>query len=173
VVVVLPAVRSELTLVIGGVKAGSGEPAASAVDVEAEVSRVMEKELNTIEQVWRVTLDRDKLEWFGLAPGEVSQRLVGFNANQPIGLLMTAESQFLFKRTGQFERLTDVAGIVVAHQSEGDVHLGDVAEIRRGVEHVAGEEARLHAFNDGDDTAGGHRGEESNAQNDNIVCPKT
>jgi multidrug efflux pump subunit AcrB len=83
--------------------------------------------------VVRVTLDRDKLERFGLTPGDVSQRLVAFNANQPIGLLLTSESQFLFKRTGQFERLTDVAGIVVAHRAGGDVHLGDVAEIHRGI----------------------------------------
>lgn len=83
--------------------------------------------------VVRVTLDRAKLERFGLTPADVSQRLVAFNANQPIGLLLTSESQFLFKRTGQFERLTDVAGIVVAHRMGGDVHLGDVAEIHRGI----------------------------------------
>lgn len=83
--------------------------------------------------VVRVTLDRDKLDRFGLTSADVSQRLVAFNANQPIGLLLTSESQFLFKRTGQFERLTDVAGIVVAHRAGGDVHLGDVAEIRRGI----------------------------------------
>ncbi|MGC8990605.1 MAG: efflux RND transporter permease subunit, partial [Verrucomicrobiia bacterium] len=51
--------------------------------------------------VVRVTLDRDKLQSFGLTPGDVSQRLVAFNANQPIGLLLTSDSQFLFKRTGE------------------------------------------------------------------------
>ena len=84
--------------------------------------------------VVRVTLDRDKLERFGLTPADVSQRLVAFNANQPIGLLLTSESQFLLKRTGEFQSLAEVGAIVVAHQPGGDVHLADVADVRRGVQ---------------------------------------
>ena len=83
--------------------------------------------------VVRVTLDRDKLQRFGLTPADVSQRLAAFNANQPIGLLLTSGSQYLFKRTGEFQNLSDAAGIVVAHRPEGDVHLGDIATVRRGV----------------------------------------
>ena len=83
--------------------------------------------------VVRVTLERDKLQRFGLTPADVSQRLVAFNANQPIGLLLTAESQFLLKRTGEFQSLAEVGAIVVAHRPEGDVHLADVAAIARGV----------------------------------------
>ena len=83
--------------------------------------------------VVRVTLERDKLQRFGLTPADVSQRLVAFNANQPIGMLLTAESQFLLKRTGEFQSLAEVGAIVVAHRPEGDVHLADVAAIARGV----------------------------------------
>jgi multidrug efflux pump subunit AcrB len=83
--------------------------------------------------VVRVTLDRDKLQQFGLTPADVSQKLIAFNANQPIGLLLTSESQFLLKRTGEFQNLSDVAAITVAHRPDGDVHLGDIASIRRGV----------------------------------------
>lgn len=83
--------------------------------------------------VVRVALDRDKLQRFGLTPAAVSQRLTAFNANQPIGLLRTAESQFLFKRTGEFQTLSAVAAITVAHRPDGDVHLGDIATIQRGV----------------------------------------
>ena len=83
--------------------------------------------------VVRVTLDRDKLQRFGLTPADVSQRLVAFNANQPIGLLLTSESQFLLKRTGEFQSLSDVGAIVVAHPPGGDVHLADVAAIHRGI----------------------------------------
>ena len=81
--------------------------------------------------VVRVTLDRDKLQRFGLTPADVSQRLVAFNANQPIGLLLTSESQFLLKRTGEFQSLADVVAIVVAHRPDGDVHLADIATITR------------------------------------------
>jgi multidrug efflux pump subunit AcrB len=83
--------------------------------------------------VVRVTLDRDKLQRFGLTPADVSQRLVAFNANQPIGLLLTSESQFLLKRTGEFQSLADVVAIVVAHRPDGDVHLADIATITRSV----------------------------------------
>lgn len=82
--------------------------------------------------VVRVALDRDKLQRFGLTPADVSQRLMAFNANQPIGLLLTSESQYLFKRTGEFHSLSDVAEIVVARRPDGAVHLGDIATIRRG-----------------------------------------
>ena len=54
--------------------------------------------------VVRVELDRDKLERFGLTPGAVRERLIAFNANQPVGLLITSEAQFLLKRTGELER---------------------------------------------------------------------
>lgn len=83
--------------------------------------------------VIRVTLDRDKLQRFALTPADVSQRLAAFNANQPIGLLLTSESQFLLKRTGEFQRLADVGAIVIAHRPDGDVHLADIAAIARGV----------------------------------------
>ncbi len=83
--------------------------------------------------VVRVELERDKLERFGLTPQDVSLKLVAFNANQPIGLLITSQSQFLLKRTGEFQSLADVGQITVAHRPGGDVHLGDIASIRRGV----------------------------------------
>lgn len=83
--------------------------------------------------VAQVVLDRDKLERYHLSPLLVRQRLIEFNANQPIGLLITSDSQFLLKRTGEFQRLRDIGRITIAHLAGGDVHLADVASIRRGV----------------------------------------
>jgi len=83
--------------------------------------------------VIRVDLDRDALERFHLTPPEIRQALVAFNANQPVGLLITRESQFLLKRMGQFQRVGDVGRIPVAHREGGDVHLADVARVHRGV----------------------------------------
>ncbi len=83
--------------------------------------------------VIRVILDRDKLERFGLTPTDISRSLAAFNANQPIGLLISSRSQFLLKRIGEFQSLADVGRITVAHRPGGDVHLADVAAIRRGV----------------------------------------
>ena len=83
--------------------------------------------------VVRVDLDRDRLESHGLTAPAVRQRLAEFNANQPVGLLITSDSQFLLKRTGEFATAADAGRIVVGHTAGGDVHLADVATIRRGV----------------------------------------
>jgi len=83
--------------------------------------------------VIRVDLDRDALERFHLTPQDIRQALVAFNANQPVGLLITQESQFLLKRMGQFQRISEVGRIPVAHRESGDVHLADVAEVHRSV----------------------------------------
>jgi len=83
--------------------------------------------------VIRVSLDRDRLERNGLTAVQVRQALTAFNANQPIGLLITDESQFLVKRIGEFQRLADVGAIPVASRPGGAVHLRDVADITRGV----------------------------------------
>jgi len=83
--------------------------------------------------VIRVDLDRDALARYRLTPVDVRTAMVAFNANQPVGLLMTRESQFLLKRMGQFQRASDVAGIPIAHREGGDVHLADVARVYRSV----------------------------------------
>jgi len=83
--------------------------------------------------VIRVGLDRDRLERNDLTALQVRQALTAFNANQPIGLLITGESQFLVKRIGEFQRLADVGAIPVAARPGGTVHLRDVADITRGV----------------------------------------
>ncbi len=81
--------------------------------------------------VIRVELDRDKLERFNLTPTGIRKKLIAFNANQPIGLLITSDSQFLLKRMGEFQNIKDVGAITIAHSSSGDVHLADIAEIHR------------------------------------------
>ncbi len=83
--------------------------------------------------VIRVDLDPDKLERSGLTALQVRRAVTAYNANQPIGLLITRESQFLVKRTGEFQRVEDVGAITVAHRPGGAVHLRDVATVSRGV----------------------------------------
>ena len=83
--------------------------------------------------VIRVDLDRDALERYHLTPAAVRRALSVFNANQPVGLLITRDSQFLLKRTGQFQRISEVGRIPVAHREGGDVHLDDIAKIQRSI----------------------------------------
>ncbi len=85
------------------------------------------------EPVIRVDLDRDALERYHLTPQDVRQAIVAFNANQPVGLLITHDSQFLLKRMGEFQSPSDVARIPVAHREGGDVYLRDVARVYRSV----------------------------------------
>jgi multidrug efflux pump subunit AcrB len=83
--------------------------------------------------VIRVDLDRDQLERYDLTPMAVREALVAFNANQPVGMLITEQDQFLLKRIGQFQRMDEVGRIPVAHRGEGDVHLRDIAKIHRSI----------------------------------------
>jgi multidrug efflux pump subunit AcrB len=82
----------------------------------------------------RIELQRDRLERYQLTPGDIRQALVAFNANQPVGLLIAGDSQFLVKRNGAFERRADAARIPVAQRKDGTVYLGDVAQVRAGVQ---------------------------------------
>ena len=84
--------------------------------------------------VIRVDLDRNRLERYHLTALDVRQALVAFNANQPVGLLVAADSQFLIKRTGEFQDTADIGGIPVAQRPGGAVYLRDVAEVRPGVQ---------------------------------------
>jgi len=83
--------------------------------------------------VIRVDLDRDELERYNLTPMAIREQLAAFNANQPVGLLITDNDQFLLKRTGEFQRISDIGKIPIAHRPGGDVHLRDVADIHRAV----------------------------------------
>ncbi len=83
--------------------------------------------------VIRVSLDRDKLERNHLTALQVRQALMAYNANQPIGLLITDKSQFLVKRTGEFQRIEEVGAITIGGRPGGAIHLSDVANITRGV----------------------------------------
>jgi multidrug efflux pump subunit AcrB len=82
--------------------------------------------------VIRVELSRDRLERYGLTAADVRQSLAAFNANQPIGLLVSSDTQFLMKRIGQFTRPADIARTPIAQRPGGDIHLADVAEVRAG-----------------------------------------
>jgi multidrug efflux pump subunit AcrB len=90
--------------------------------------------------VIRVDLSRDRLERYRLTAADVRQALATFNSNQPIGLLVSSDTQFLMKRIGQFSDPADIARIPVAQRPGGDIHLGDVAEVR------AGEQERQSAY---------------------------
>jgi multidrug efflux pump subunit AcrB len=84
--------------------------------------------------VIRVELNRTRLEQYHLTPIDVRQALVAFNANQPVGLLVAADSQFLIKRTGEFQSPADVGLIPVAQRPGGAVYLREVAAVRTGVQ---------------------------------------
>lgn len=84
--------------------------------------------------VIRIDLDRDALERYYLTPLDVRKALVAYNANQPLGLIIGENSQFLIKRSGQFRSLAEISRIPVARRSGGIVHLEDVARVDTDVQ---------------------------------------
>ncbi|MGC8667109.1 MAG: efflux RND transporter permease subunit [Chthonomonadales bacterium] len=83
--------------------------------------------------VIRVDVDPERLDRYGLTAQNVQTALAAFNSNQPLGLVINSNSQYLLKRAGEFGTVEDARNIVVAHRSEGDVHLRDVARVTRGI----------------------------------------
>jgi multidrug efflux pump subunit AcrB len=83
--------------------------------------------------VIRIALDPVRLDRFGLTPQSVQTALAAFNSNQPLGLVIGGGSQILLKQTGQFASPSEAGDIVVAHRTDGDVHLRDVADVRRDI----------------------------------------
>lgn len=81
--------------------------------------------------VIQVDLDQMRLYRYGLTPQSVQTALAAFNSNQPMGLVISNSSQYLFKMLGEFTSIQQIGQIVVAHRQDGDVHLRDIAHIFR------------------------------------------
>ena len=79
-----------------------------------------------------VEVDPQELHAYGLSLQDVILAVRGQNINIPDGLIIRRESQYLIKTRGERLEKAGLAGIVVAHEPGGDVHLGDIARIKTG-----------------------------------------
>jgi multidrug efflux pump subunit AcrB len=81
----------------------------------------------------QVSIDPTRMDRYNLSPQNIQTALMAFNSNQPLGLVINKSSQYLFKISGEFGAIEQVGAIVVAHRMDGDIHLKDVATIKRSI----------------------------------------
>ena len=72
----------------------------------------------------------ERLHAHGLSLEKVIMALKAQNINIPDGLIIRSDSQYLIKTQGERLEKEGLKEVVVSHEPGGDVHLGDIAEIR-------------------------------------------
>ena len=77
-----------------------------------------------------VEIDPRKLHAHNLSLEQVVLAIRNQNINMPDGLIIRSEGQYLIKTSGERLEKSKLKDIVVAHEERGDVHLGDVADIK-------------------------------------------
>jgi HAE1 family hydrophobic/amphiphilic exporter-1 len=87
--------------------------------------------LGGTEREIQVSLDRNKLEAFGISPLQVVQVVRSSNLDFPTGKLKSDDTQILIRLAGKFTSLEEMENLVVAYrQNEAPIYLKEVAEVR-------------------------------------------
>ncbi len=77
-----------------------------------------------------VEIDPQRLHAHGLSLEKIILAIRAQNINIPDGLIIRRDNQYLIKTEGERLEKQRLKEIVVAHEPGGDVHLGDVADIK-------------------------------------------
>jgi len=87
--------------------------------------------LGGTEREIQISLDRNKLEAFGISPLQVVQVVRSSNLDFPTGKLKSDDTQILIRLAGKFTSLAEMENLVVAYrQNEAPIYLKEVAEVR-------------------------------------------
>ena len=85
-----------------------------------------------------IVMDPARLAAFGIDISSVDQALRRANVAQPGGYIRRGPFQYAVEVTGEFESVADIAQTVVARRAGRMLRLGDVAEVREGVDERRG-----------------------------------
>jgi CzcA family heavy metal efflux pump len=81
-----------------------------------------------------VVVDPNKLNAVKLTLDQVAEALRNTNQITPVGRLPKDYQQYLVLATGELTNLDDIRHVVVAFRSQTPVYVGDIADVREGVE---------------------------------------
>lgn len=104
------------------------QPAIASVDGVGQVSVVggEEREIS-------VSLQRDRLEAYGLAPLQIVQAIRSANLEFPTGRLKNENREITIRLAGKFSSLEDLRRLVISERPDGSaIRLSDVAVIQDG-----------------------------------------
>jgi HAE1 family hydrophobic/amphiphilic exporter-1 len=80
-----------------------------------------------------VSVDKGRLEAYGLSIGEVAQALAGENLNLPSGSLTEGRKEYAVRAIGEFESLEEIGDVRLQTSSGSQVALRDIAEVRDSI----------------------------------------
>ncbi|MCH7408513.1 efflux RND transporter permease subunit [Belliella sp. DSM 111904] len=101
-------------------------PSLSKIQGIAQVNMLggTEREIN-------VSLDRNKLEAFGISPLQVVQVLKTSNLDFPTGKIKNEDTQILIRLAGKFSSIEEMKNLAIAYRTdESPIYLKEIAEVR-------------------------------------------
>ena len=86
----------------------------------------------------RVNIDRQKLESYGLSAAQVAGVLKVSNLEFPTGTLKDSDDEYIVRISGKISKLDVLRNLIVGKSgNNGDIRLGDIAEIQDGQVEIA------------------------------------
>ncbi len=92
--------------------------------------------LGGVEREIRIEYDPKRLASYGLSTADIVRAVQAANVNIPGGGLELGEAEYLLRVPGEFERPSEIEGLVIARRGERPVYVRDVARVVDGFKDV-------------------------------------
>lgn len=80
--------------------------------------------------VVEITLDRNKMNNYGITVNTIRQALSSENSNTPAGTVYQGSTELQLRAVGEFESLNDIKDMVISTSGGNIVHVSDVADVQ-------------------------------------------
>lgn len=80
--------------------------------------------------VVEITLDRNKMNNYGITVNTIRQVLSSENSNTPAGTVYQGSTELQLRAVGEFESLNDIKDMVISTSGGNIVHVSDVADVQ-------------------------------------------
>ena len=78
-----------------------------------------------------ITLDRNKMENYGITVNTIRQALSSENNNTPAGTVYQGSTELQLRAVGEFESLNDIRNMVIQTTGGNVIHVSDIAEVQQ------------------------------------------
>lgn len=80
----------------------------------------------------KITLDRDKINYYGISPGTVISSIINLNRSYPAGKIKKGEKELIFRIPSPIYRMEDIGETVCGFYGKIPLRLKDIAKIEMG-----------------------------------------
>ncbi len=122
-----------------GMTGAGGDPVRLRLVADEELRRALEsiegvarvRVRGGIDEEIRVSLDPDRLLFYGLSPDVIGARLAGENQDAAGGVLREGNTEYLVRTLGAFQGLDEIRSVVVGSVGGVPLRVSDVADVAR------------------------------------------